>query len=113
MNGCSYCLDSRLLDSVSLFEIERVQRSAFAIILGYSYSSYENFQKILKMESLAERRHALCLSFARKSYKLEKFNKWFCEDEVDSDLLVKGVKARTSRYKKSPIPYMTDLLNSL
>ena len=99
------------LTKSDIHQIERVQKSAFAIILGDSYTSYKHSLQILKMETPADRRHALCLSFTKKSYKSEKFSKWFCESEADSDLLLTEVKTRTGRYRKSPIPYLTDLLN--
>ena len=44
-------------------------------------------------------------------YVSEKFTSWFSESGDDSDTVLKDVKTRTSRYKKSPIPYLTDLLN--
>ena len=50
-------------------DIERVQKSALAIILGKSYNSYENALKLLNIEKLTTRREKLCLNFARKSEK--------------------------------------------
>ena len=46
--------------------LERVQKSALKIILGEKYVSYENALKILKLQSLKERRDSLCLKFAKK-----------------------------------------------
>ena len=62
------------------------------------------------METLVDRRVTLCLKFANKAYKNEKFRKWFSESE--SGLELKEVTTRTSRYWKSPLPYLTDLLNN-
>ena len=48
-------------------QIERVQKAALAIIMGENYSSYSNALKKLDMETLVDRRAALCLSFAKKA----------------------------------------------
>ena len=51
-------------------KIERVQKSAFAIILGKQYSSYRKALEQLQMETLVDRRVTLCQKFARKAYKI-------------------------------------------
>ena len=50
-------------------QLERVQKSAFHIILGDQYSSYRSALKVLGSETLFERRRKLCLKFANKSAK--------------------------------------------
>ena len=47
-------------------DLERVQKSAFKIILNQRYKDYSNALKILDMNTLKERREPLCLSFAMK-----------------------------------------------
>ena len=47
--------------------LERVQKSAIRIILGEKYFNYESALKTLKLQSLKERRNALCLKFAQKT----------------------------------------------
>ena len=42
--------------------LERVQKSALKIILGDKYVSYENALKVLKLQTLKERREELCVS---------------------------------------------------
>ena len=91
------------------YQIERVQKTALAIILGENYYSYSSALRKLDLETLSDRRRALCLNFAKKAYKSEKFNQWFCESETD--LQLRDVKTRTTRYRKSPLPYLTELLN--
>ena len=92
--------------------IERVQKTAFAIILGEEYSSYSRALVKLNMETLSDRRQALCISFAKKAFKDDKFNKWFCDGGHDGvDMQISNVKTRTKRYLKSPLPYLTRLLN--
>ena len=91
-------------------QIERVQRSAFAIILGDEYGSYSQALRALKMETLVVRREALCLKFAQKAFNSEKFKNWFVVSESpDDDKFLFEVKTRTSRYRNSPLPYLTKL----
>ena len=97
--------------------IERVQKSALAIILGKDYINYENALSILNLERLCVRRERQCLKFANKSLASEKFSSWFEKDEniQNTRRLVKPVKpavARTTRFRKSPLPYMTTILNN-
>ena len=91
--------------------IERVQKTALAIILGDGYISYDRALRTLNMDTLSDRRRSLCMSFAKKAYVSDKFNSWFSESGDNSDTVLKVVKTRTSRYRKSPLPYLTDLLN--
>ena len=53
-------------------DIERIQKTAFKIILGDSYYSYEIACTILESETLKSRREKLCLKFTRKDVKSEK-----------------------------------------
>ena len=104
-------------------QIERVQKSAFCIILGNGYHSYENACSILNRKSLSERRLDLCLKFAKKSQLHDKYQYWFSYNPSSaprqtrySDNLVtpiyKEIQTRTGRYEDSPIPYLTKLLNA-
>ena len=54
-------------------QIERIQKTACAIILGEKYSSYKTALKILNMKTLKMRRSELCLTFANKSFKSDNF----------------------------------------
>ena len=58
-------------------QMERVQKSALAIILGDSYKSYKQALEKLEVESLESRREKICLAFEKQALKSEKFNKWF------------------------------------
>jgi hypothetical protein len=60
-------------------QIEMVQKAAFAIILGMSYTSYNGALTKLNRTNLAYRRKELCLKFADKCHKSEKFSHWFIE----------------------------------
>ena len=68
------------LTKINTTEIERVQKSAFAIILGKEYNNYEHALHTLGRKRLSERRENLCLKFAMKSLKSEKFQSWFTMD---------------------------------
>jgi hypothetical protein len=97
-------------------DIERVQKCALSIILGKGYIDYAHALTVLKLKSLQARRHDICLKFARKSYKSEKFKSWFVDDQKGKNtrrpmLKVKKTIGRTNRMKRSPIPYLTSLLN--
>ena len=92
-------------------QIERVQKAAFAIILGKKYISYSQALVDLKMESLVVRRKSLCVSFARKSQQHEKFKNWFQSSDELTQTTFQPVPFRTKRYKNSPLPYLTNLLN--
>ena len=97
-------------------QIERAQKCAFAIILGADYKSYEQACARLSMETLNKRRKKLSLNFAKSAVKHPVHNSWFSEN--DSARQTRSVKqpykpaqARTTRFLKSAIPYLTELLN--
>ena len=104
-------------------QLERVQRAACSIILGQHYGSYKFALKKLNLQSLETRRKQICLTFAIKTEENEKFQNWFkvnsdhdkvskpraCKENPNKRL--QPVTFRTRRYEKSPIPYLTNLLN--
>ena len=72
--------------------IERVQRTAMAM------------------------RETLCLKFAINAFKHPKFTNWFVRNDLSipsrsTKPPLKTIKTRTIRFKKSPIPYLTGLLD--
>ena len=96
--------------------IERVQKSALNIILGDKYKSYRSALKLCKMETLFMRRQSLCGKFAKKSKETPKFSTWFKPNQKKTNSRSTktqfcNVRARTERYKRSPISFMTELLN--
>ena len=97
-------------------DIERIQKSASNIILGDGYVSYKQSLKMLNLESLQARRDRLCLSFAQKSEKDVKFQKWFKPNAFRKETRLKkpkyhDVHAKHSRFSKSPLSSLTKLLN--
>ena len=108
------------LTSKECKQIERVQKTALAIILGESYKTYSQAQGVLSVEC---RRINICLKFAIQAQKSERFNRWFTYNnqarpgvdrrQTRAKLVntFKPVKTRTRRYMRSPLPYLTNLLN--
>ena len=96
-------------------KIEHVHKAALRIILGKDYSSYDDSLQELELENLETRRVELCKNFATKAYKHERHSQWFLSPTTRPDTRNKTectpVWIGTSRYKKSPLPYLTDLLN--
>ena len=93
--------------------------------MGEEYTDYDRAVKSLASETLSDRRTKLCLSFAKKAEKHEKFSKWFVPSEVttgpvpntrsdksSNSTKYRPVPTRTDRFKDSPIPYMTEVLNN-
>ena len=105
-------------------QLERVQKSALAIILGDSYKSYKQALEKLEVESLESRREKLCLTFGKRALKSEKFNKLFSYTDQSEPKIntryaktkpiytLRPVTTKTKRYRRSPIPYLTNLLNT-
>ena len=106
-------------------QIERVQKCALFIILGEQYTHYTNALELVNCESLEDRRKKICEKFVRKSAKHPKYQNWFRMDanlandkntrKAKKSLKQKyhSVQYRTERYKNSPLPYLTELLNTL
>ena len=87
------------------------------IILGDSYVSYDNALKVLKLQSLKERREDLCLKFATKCLQVPKLSKMFPRNqrghnmEKRSSECFQVKRGLTTRLRNSAIPHMQRLLN--
>ena len=96
--------------------IERVQKSALRIILGRNYESYDQALLETELETLEVRRFKLCLNFARKAEAHPKHKNWFVKKPQTKTRDKNGKYlngfTRTERLKRSPIHYLTQLLNS-
>ena len=104
-------------------QIKRVQKAALAVILGEAYKTYSDSLKKLEVETLKTRRKNICLTFAKRALKSEQYSKWFvyndeCKPNVNTRhadtkpiYTYKPVTTRTRRYLRSPLPYLTNLLN--
>ena len=86
-------------------------------MLGVKYVNYENALKVVGLETLEERRQKLCLKFAKKAENNPKHSKWFKPNvKANNTRLIKDkycpVYSNHMRFEKSPISYLTQLLNS-
>ena len=97
--------------------IERVQKAFLHIALGNDYQSYENALETSGLEPLQSRRTRLCYTFAKKALKNSKHSHWFQQYE-NSGPQTRSIKPKLKeplfklrRYEKSPIPYLTRLIN--
>ena len=61
-------------------QIERIQKCAFAIILAEKYSTYNHALKLFNRSTLSSRRTDVKLSFAKTSFRNEKYQHWFVEN---------------------------------
>ena len=98
-------------------EIERVQKAAFHIALGEEYTSYAHALNHFNLDSLEQRRKNLCLKFLKKAETHPKHQKWLKKNCVQVNTRQDHSKycevlARTERFKKSPLGYLTNLLNN-
>ena len=92
-------------------KIEAVQKVALCVIFGKGMSYKEMCNKY-KIEKLTTRRKKLCLNFAKKALMHEKFTDWFVKNgEAGIKSKYLETVSRQKRLLKSPIPYLTKLLN--
>ena len=82
--------------------------------------SHEGALSALNTLRLSERRYNLCLSFAKKAYRNPKYTNWFNPHPFVNtantrsekhELSFKPVDFRTNRFRDSPLPYLTEILN--
>ena len=106
------------LTKEDISDIERVQKSFLHILLGSQYICYKSALAKVQLETLEERRTSICEKFAMKAAKHPKHRTWF-EVNAPSGPGTRSEKSkykpplcRLQRYQKSPIPYLTSLLNS-
>ena len=80
-------------------KVERVQKSAFCIIIGRHFKSYNKALKSLRMDSLFTRREKVCknpqINQLTSRRKLPKFMEVF---------------SRTKRLEKSPLNFLINIL---
>ena len=105
------------ITQVEASSLERVQRTALAIIRGDTHTTYEEALGHFNISTLQKRRETLCLKFALKAYKNPKFSKWFPRNEYNINTRSQKrpllpIRTRTTRYGKSPIPYLNNILNT-
>ena len=90
-------------------DIERVQKASLQIILGTSYTGYAAALDYFELDTL-------CEQFGKKAAKNDKHCNWFKPNRkktVTRQTQPKfcPVASRTRRFDKSPLSYLTKLLN--
>ena len=90
-------------------QIERVQKTALFLILGSKYTSYKDACSYCGLDSLKQRSFAKKDSQRDKSF-FKKANRHYNTRNV-SNIFIEH-KCRTSRFKKSSLPYLAKLLNT-
>ena len=96
-------------------DIERVQKMALHIIFDSKYLNYQNAMEMANLETLEDRRTKLCMNFAKKAEKSDRYMHWFRPRPIvntrQASFKYSEPIARTDRLKNSAIPYLTRLLN--
>ena len=97
-------------------QLERIQKTALHVILGEEYRSYNQALKQCGLVKLSDRRKKLCVTFANKALKHTKFSKWFKPKGTHPNTRQEqpafhSVYRKHDRFEKSPISYLTELLN--
>ena len=94
-------------------QIEKIQKTAFKIILGDDYLSYDVVCTLIGVDPLEFRRTQLCLKFTKKEFKKENtiFKKFQEMPQTRQTNKVQETLCRTQRYQNSSLPYLSKLLN--
>ena len=103
------------LTNQQTYDIERVQKVAVAIILGNSGLNYYKKLRILGLETLEQRREKICLTFAKRTLKSRHssiFERTNTTYNTRQQTVFRECRSNTSRFYKSPLNYLTRLLNS-
>ena len=99
-----------------ILNLERIQKTVLHVVLGDEYVSYNSALRATGLKKLSERRKQLSLKFAKKAQKNPKFSKWFRPNTKVGGRTYQPkfypVVAKTSRFQKSPISDLTNLLNN-
>ena len=73
-------------------DLERVQKAALRVILGDRYRNYEEALKIIKIDSLEERRQKICLKFAQQCLRNEKLRDMFPKSQSDHKMIKRNAE---------------------
>ena len=105
-----------MLTQENISDIERVPKIALKVILNDRYENYDQACILLNTQSLELRRKSLALTFALKCLK-SKQHKHLFKPRISTYYKLRNLKSfeepfcRTQRYRNSPLPYLTRLLN--
>ena len=73
-------------------QIERVQKTVCAVVLGNNHIGYKQSLDILNLKPLDIRRQELCSKFAMKCFKSDKFKTWFVDNTNTVDTRSDGLQ---------------------
>ena len=94
-------------------QLEKIQKLAFIIILGFN-ATYTEACQILSLETLHERRKYLCTNLAIKLYKSEQRHEFFKfpskRTRMSNNLIIQPL-VRTKRAQNAPHVYLSRLIN--
>ena len=102
------------LTKIQSYNIERIQKIAFKMILKEKYTTYTAACKSLATQTLHDRRVKLCRNFAQKNLKSENSMFQTVNTNISTRQRMKKViefKCNTTRFFKSSLPYLARLLN--
>ena len=84
-------------------------------MLGNQYRDYDQALNVLDLENLETRRKNICLKFAKKCIKNDKFKNWFPKrpsmNTRSKEIYVNPSGPHTKRYLTSSIPHLINILN--
>ena len=107
-----YCL----LTQAEKTHIDRVGKVGMKIIFWEQYSGFENSIQLTGISRLTDSLAKMIKRLAAKSANHEKFSKWFqllttqtCTRSKKTRYI--PIHTRIERFDKSPIPYLTKILN--
>ena len=98
-------------------DLERVQKTALKLILEEKYITYKHALRLIDLENLSERTENLCLAFALKTSKNEKFRDMFPLKSKEHPMNTRKPEkfevqhAHTECLKQSTVIFMQNLLN--
>ena len=107
------------LNQQQVNRLEKFQKRVCRCILSSDYTTYSDALEVLNLQSLVDRRIHICKEFAIKASSSERFSRWFPCSEFRSSMQLrkraqfKPYRCKTDRFKNSPLPYLTSLLNEL
>ena len=110
-----------MLTKCEINQIESILKVGLYLVYGQRYISYEWALSEARMLSLESQRNTILTKFTKKCINSDKFSKWFSlNDNTNLGVNTRSVKdkyrsvtARTLAYKKSPLPQITVLANSI
>ncbi len=106
------------LTSAQIEHLEKLQKKALRTILSIDLSSHTSYQFIcnkLNIETLKVRRDKLSFKFGKKLLNSSVYREWLppCRlNNLRNSTHLAIPLCRTERYKKSPIPVLTKMLNN-